>query len=63
MSRKSSILRSASKVSAATAFSRVLGLIREQVMAYFFGASLATDAFNPDLHINLLPLKPNRKVQ
>jgi len=45
MSRKSSILRSASKVSAATAFSRVLGLIREQVMAYFFGASLATDAF------------------
>ena len=28
-----------------TALSRVLGLIREQVMAYFFGASLATDAF------------------
>lgn len=32
-------------VSSATAFSRVLGLLREQVMAYFFGASLATDAF------------------
>jgi putative peptidoglycan lipid II flippase len=28
-----------------TAFSRVLGLVREQVTAYFFGASLATDAF------------------
>ncbi|MEE8576093.1 MAG: lipid II flippase MurJ, partial [candidate division Zixibacteria bacterium] len=36
---------SAAVVSAATAFSRVLGLIREQVMAYFFGASMATDAF------------------
>jgi putative peptidoglycan lipid II flippase len=32
-------------VSGATAFSRVLGLIREQVMAYFFGAGMATDAF------------------
>lgn len=32
-------------MSGATAFSRVLGLIREQVMAYFFGAGMATDAF------------------
>ena len=32
-------------VSGATAFSRVLGLVREQVMAYLFGASMATDAF------------------
>lgn len=32
-------------VSGATAFSRVLGLIREQTMAYFFGASMATDVF------------------
>ncbi len=43
--KKSSLVRSAGTVSAATAFSRVLGLIREQVMAYFFGAGLATDAF------------------
>jgi putative peptidoglycan lipid II flippase len=38
-------MRSAGQVSVATAFSRVLGLVREQVQAYFFGASMATDAF------------------
>jgi putative peptidoglycan lipid II flippase len=43
--KKSSLASSAGLVSAATAFSRVLGLVREQVMAYFFGASMATDAF------------------
>lgn len=43
--KKSSLYRSAGVVSAGTAFSRVLGLIREQVMAYYFGASMATDAF------------------
>lgn len=32
-------------MSSATAFSRVLGLLREQVMAWFFGAGMATDAF------------------
>ncbi len=37
--------RSVGKVSAATAFSRVLGLIREQVIAWYFGAGMATDAF------------------
>jgi len=36
---------SAGVVSGATAFSRVLGLIREQVLAYFFGAGMATDAY------------------
>ncbi|MFH2037194.1 MAG: murein biosynthesis integral membrane protein MurJ [Candidatus Zixiibacteriota bacterium] len=36
---------SAGTVSAATALSRILGLIREQVTAYFFGAGMATDAF------------------
>jgi putative peptidoglycan lipid II flippase len=40
-----SMASSAGKVSAATAFSRVLGLVREQVVAYFFGAGMATDAF------------------
>lgn len=43
--RKSSLIKSAGLVSGATAFSRVLGLVREQVMAYFFGAGMATDAF------------------
>ncbi len=42
---KNSLLGSAGVVSGATAFSRVLGLVREQVMAYFFGAGMATDAF------------------
>jgi putative peptidoglycan lipid II flippase len=43
--QKSSTVRSTATVSSATGFSRILGLIREQVMAYFFGASMATDAF------------------
>jgi len=40
-----SLAVSATKVSSATAFSRVLGLVREQVFAYLFGAGMATDAF------------------
>jgi putative peptidoglycan lipid II flippase len=43
--KKSSTVASVGKVSAATAVSRVLGLVREQVQAYLFGASMATDAF------------------
>lgn len=43
--KKGSLVGSAGTVSGATACSRVLGLIREQVMAYFFGAGMATDAF------------------
>ncbi len=43
--KEGSFVKSVSLVSGATAFSRVLGLVREQVLAYFFGASLATDAF------------------
>lgn len=43
--KKNSLLGSAGVVSGATAFSRILGLGREQVMAYFFGAGMATDAF------------------
>lgn len=39
----------------ATFFSRILGLVREQVFAFFFGASSATDAFNIAFRIpNLL---------
>ena len=41
-----SLLKSATTVSSATAFSRVLGLVREQVIAWYFGASVVTDAFN-----------------
>ena len=43
--RKKTLLGSVGTVSAATAFSRVLGLVREQVMAFYFGAGMATDAF------------------
>ena len=43
--KKKSLLGSFGVVSLATAASRVFGLAREQVMAYFFGAGMATDAF------------------
>ena len=39
------IARSAGKVSAAVMCSRVLGLVREQVFAFLFGAGFAYDAF------------------
>ena len=41
-----SVARSAGLIGAATMTSRVLGLVREQVMAYLFGAGNAVDAFN-----------------
>ena len=40
-----SILRSTLKMAVATFLSRILGLVREQVMAAYFGASGITDAF------------------
>jgi len=40
-----SVLRSAGVIGIATMTSRVLGLIRDQVLAYFFGAGDAMDAF------------------
>ena len=43
--KSQSMAVSAGKVSLATAVSRIFGLIREQVMAYLFGAGMATDAF------------------
>ncbi len=43
--KKSSLVRSVGFVSGATAVSRVFGLVREQVMAYYFGAGVSTDAF------------------
>lgn len=40
-----SVLKSTIKMAVATFFSRILGLVREQVMAAYFGASGVTDAF------------------
>jgi len=45
MSERPSLLRSAGSISIATAMSRVLGLMREQVQSYYFGAGFVTDAF------------------
>ena len=44
--RPARILRSAAVVGAMTAVSRVAGVVREQLMAYAFGTSLAKSAFN-----------------
>lgn len=40
-----SLAKAASIVASATAFSRLTGLVREQIVAFYFGASLAADAF------------------
>lgn len=55
MSEDVRVARHAGTVGAATMLSRVMGLVREQVMATLFGAGLATDAFNVAFRIpNLL---------
>ena len=43
--KQTSVARSAGIVSIAVMFSRVLGLAREQVFAYYFGAGFLNDAF------------------
>ncbi len=49
------LLKSASVVSALTLLSRITGMLRESAIAYFFGASALTDAFNVAFRIpNLL---------
>ena len=54
-SMSSRLARSAGLISLATLASRVLGVVRETVLAYFFGASAAMDAFNVAFRIpNLL---------
>lgn len=45
VSKQTSVARSAGVVSIAVMFSRILGLVREQVFAYFFGAGFLNDAF------------------
>lgn len=42
---KSGFTAAFSRVAAGTFFSRILGLVREQVFAHLFGASMAADAF------------------
>jgi putative peptidoglycan lipid II flippase len=49
------LARSAASAGAATMTSRILGLVREQVLAHFFGATAAMDAYNIAFRIpNLL---------
>jgi putative peptidoglycan lipid II flippase len=43
--KEQSLLKSAGAMSLATLASRVLGLARDQVQSYYFGAGLVTDAF------------------
>ncbi|MDY0276163.1 MAG: murein biosynthesis integral membrane protein MurJ [Desulfomicrobium sp.] len=45
MSEKSSILKAAGVLGSATMLSRILGMVRDMVVARLFGAALATDAF------------------
>jgi putative peptidoglycan lipid II flippase len=55
MSSQKKIFRSVFKMGSATFLSRILGLVREQMIAWYFGAGLATDAFNVAFRIpNLL---------
>ncbi|GIU81709.1 MAG: murein biosynthesis integral membrane protein MurJ [Acidobacteria bacterium] len=45
MTKQTSVARSAGVVSIAVMFSRIMGLIREQVFAYYFGAGFLYDAY------------------
>ncbi len=45
MNQPRSLLRTVRSISSATSVSRVLGLVRDQVQSYYFGAGALTDAF------------------
>ncbi len=45
MRKPTSLLRTVGSISSATSVSRVLGLVRDQVQSYYFGAGTITDAF------------------
>ncbi len=45
MPKPRSLLRTVGSISSATMVSRILGLVRDQVQSYFFGAGAVTDAF------------------
>ena len=49
-----SAVRSTSIISVAIMVSRILGLVREQVVAYFFGATVVTDAIYAAFRIHNL---------
>ena len=49
--RRSSLLKSSVVVSAMTMISRVFGLARDMVVAYFFGAAAGADA-NNTVHVH-----------
>ena len=54
-SERGGMVRSAGVIGIATGASRILGLVRDQVLAYFFGAGDAMDAFNVAFRVpNLL---------
>jgi putative peptidoglycan lipid II flippase len=46
MAKKGSLLRSLLNVSGMTLISRIIGFVRDMLMASYFGAGFATDAFN-----------------
>lgn len=45
MQRPTSLLRTVGSISSATGLSRILGLVRDQVQSYYFGAGAVTDAY------------------
>ena len=45
MSENSRVVKAAGVVGAATLFSRILGFVRDAVIAWFFGAGFSSDAF------------------
>lgn len=45
MPRPTSLLKTVGSISSATGVSRILGLVRDQVQSYYFGAGAVTDAY------------------
>jgi putative peptidoglycan lipid II flippase len=45
MPKSKSLLATVGKISSATGLSRILGLVRDQLQSYFFGAGMVTDAY------------------
>ncbi len=45
MTKPNSLLRAAGSIGLATSLSRVLGLLRDQVLAFYFGAGMVSDAY------------------
>ena len=58
--KQTSVAKSAGIVSIAVMFSRVLGLVREQVFAYYFGAGFLNDAYQVAFRIPNVLRAPTR---